>query len=163
MKNDNYHLGQLFWPVSRIMLGFLVEDHVISASIRAVFHQNFWQKCRGGSRASNMGGAILNICVQSARESFWPRPLLRNHTHLIAVKRGNNLKTWKNQWNSSFCLYRQVYQSDFIAKCISDRGFLARRGVLELAMSIEACMLSWLEGGCLSTQSTPPPLDPPLK
>ena len=50
----------------------------------------------------------------------------------------------------------QVYQSDFIAKCMSDRGFLARRGVLELAMSIEACMLSWLEGGCLSTPSTPP-------
>ena len=39
---------------------------------------------------------------------------------------------------------------------MSDLGFLARRGVLELAMSIEACMLSWLEGGCLSTQSTPP-------
>ena len=39
---------------------------------------------------------------------------------------------------------------------MSDRGFLARRGVLELAMSIEACMLSWLEGGCLSTPSTPP-------
>ena len=35
--------------------------------------------------------------------------------------------------------------------------FLARRGgVLELAMSIEACILSWLEGGCLSTPSTPP-------
>ena len=31
-KNDNYHLGQLFWPVSQIdiqhiMLGFLVEGH----------------------------------------------------------------------------------------------------------------------------------------
>ena len=38
----------------------------------------------------------------------------------------------------------QVCQSDFIAKCMSDRGFLA---VLELAMSIEACMLSLLEGG----------------
>ena len=34
--------------------------------------------------------------------------------------------------------------------------FLTRRGVLELATSIEACMLSWLEGGCLSTPSTPP-------
>ena len=33
MKNDNYHLGQLFWPVSQIdiqciMLGFLVEGHI---------------------------------------------------------------------------------------------------------------------------------------
>ena len=33
VKNDNYHLGQLFWPVSqidiqRIMLGFLVEGHI---------------------------------------------------------------------------------------------------------------------------------------
>jgi hypothetical protein len=26
-----------------------------------------------------------------------------------------------------------VYQSDFIAKCMSDEGFLARRGVLEVA------------------------------
>ena len=49
-------------------------------------------------------------------------------------------------WNSSFCPYRQAYQSDSIPKCMSDRGFLARRGVLELAMSIEACLLSLLEG-----------------
>ena len=41
--------------------------------------------------------------------------------------------------------------SQFIAKCMSDQGFMARRGLLELAMSIEACMLSWLEVGCLST------------
>ena len=114
---------------------------------------------RGGSRASNKGGANVNICTQNAREKFWPCPLLRNHTHLIAVKQGYNQKTWKNQWNSSFCPYRQVCQSD--CKFKSDQGFLARRGVLELAMSIEACMLSWLEGGCLSTQSTP--LDPPLQ
>jgi hypothetical protein len=32
-----------------------------------------------------------------------------------------------------FLLSKQVYQSDFIAKCMSDEGFLARRGVLELA------------------------------
>ena len=98
------------------------------------------------------GGAKLNNHVHN----FWPCPFSQNHTHLIAAKRSNNQKTWRNQWNSSFCPYRQVYQSDFIAKCMSDRGFLARRGVLELAMSIEACMLSWLEGGgCLSTPSTP--------
>ena len=41
--------------------------------------------------------------------------------------------------------------------------FLTRRGVLELAMSIEACMLSWLEGGCLSTPSTPPVSAPALQ
>ena len=35
MKNDNYQLGQLFWPVlsqidvQRIMLGFFVEGHVL--------------------------------------------------------------------------------------------------------------------------------------
>ena len=28
-------------------------------------------------------------------------------------------------------------------------------------MSIEACTLSWLEGRCLSTQSTPPPVSAP--
>ena len=32
VENNNYHLGQLFWPLSqtdvqRIMLGFLVEGH----------------------------------------------------------------------------------------------------------------------------------------
>jgi hypothetical protein len=32
-----------------------------------------------------------------------------------------------------FLLYRQVYQSDFIAKCMSDEGFLAGRRVLEPA------------------------------
>ena len=40
---------------------------------------------------------------------------------------------------------------EFLAtcKCMSDQGFLTRRGVLELGMSIEACMtlLSWLGGG----------------
>ena len=39
---------------------------------------------------------------------------------------------------------------------MSDRGFLARRGVLELGMSIEACMLSWLEGGVLKHPKHPP-------
>ena len=34
--------------------------------------------------------------------------------------------------------------------------FLARRGVLELAMSIEAYMLSWLEGGVLEHPKHPP-------
>ena len=41
--------------------------------------------------------------------------------------------------------------------------FLARRGVLELAMSIEVCMLSWLKGGCLSTPSTPPVSAPDME
>ena len=41
MKNDNYHLGQLFWPVSqidiqRIMLGFLVEGHILLCFIVGV-------------------------------------------------------------------------------------------------------------------------------
>ena len=78
---------------------------------------------RGGSRTSNKGGAKVNICARSARENFGHAPFLRNHAHLIAAKRGNNQKTWKNQWKSSFCLYRQVYQSYFIAKCMLDRGF----------------------------------------
>ena len=43
---------------------------------------------------------------------------------------------------------------------MSDGGFLARRGVLELVMSIEALYVVLAGGGCLSTQSTP--LDPPL-
>jgi hypothetical protein len=43
-----------------------------------------------------------------------------------------------------FLLYRQVYQSDFIAKCMSHEGFLARRGVLELAASgADLGILEW--------------------
>jgi hypothetical protein len=60
-----------------------------------------------------------------------------------------------------FLLYRQVYQSDFIAKCMSHEGFLARRGVLELAALANvyrSLYIVWQRGwGCLST-----PLYPPL-
>ena len=36
MKNDNYHLGQLNWPVSQIdiqrnMVGFVVDGHIYYA------------------------------------------------------------------------------------------------------------------------------------
>jgi hypothetical protein len=53
-----------------------------------------------------------------------------------------------------------VYQS---AKCMSDEGFLARRGVLELATwanvyaYMEACMLSWLKGGVEHPEHPLPP------
>ena len=43
---------------------------------------------------------------------------------------------------------------------MSDRDFLARRGVLELAMYIEAFMLSWLEGGAWAPKAPPPPYPP---
>jgi hypothetical protein len=55
---------------------------------------------------------------------------LQNHTHLIAAKQPENME---KSVELEFLLYRQVYQSDFIAKCMSYEGFLARRGVLELA------------------------------
>ena len=51
---------------------------------------------------------------------------------------------------------------------MSDQGFFARRGVLELAMSIEACMpvclyVVFAEGGVLEHPNhPPPPLYPPL-
>ena len=39
MKNDNYHLGQLNWPVSQIdiqrnMVGFVVEGHILCSAGR---------------------------------------------------------------------------------------------------------------------------------
>ena len=40
--------------------------------------------------------------------------------------------------------------------------FLTRRGVLELAMSIEACVLSWLEGGVLEHPKQPPVSTPDI-
>ena len=39
--------------------------------------------------------------------------------------------------------------------------FLARRGVLELAMSIEVCMLSWLKGGGVLEHPKHPPVSAP--
>ena len=102
-------------------------------------------------------------CAKCARNFLATPPFTKPHP-LNCREARQQPENVENQWNSNFCLYRQVCQSDFKlnhSKCMSDRGFLARRGVLELAMSIEACMLSWLEGGCLSTQSTP--LDPPLQ
>ena len=97
--------------------------------------------------------SITSLCIV---DEYFGHALFQNHTHLAKQQS----QTWGNQWNSDFCPHRQVYQSDFIAKInvCETEVFWLEGGVLELAMSIEACMLSWLEGGCLSTQTTPPAL-----
>ena len=47
---------------------------------------------------------------------------------------------------------------DFVVKCMSVQGVLARRGVLELAIQTNvygSLYVVFAGGGCLSTQSTP--------
>ena len=54
-----------------------------------------------------------------------------------------------------FCLYRQVYLSDFIAKCMSDRGFWGAR-----ASYVYRSLYVFLAGG--GGHPKHPPLDPPV-
>ena len=91
---------------------------------------------RGGSRASGVLDKIF------ACEKFWPRPFLRNHTHLIAAKRGNKQKTGRNQWSSIF-----ISTDRFISQILLEIFWGARASYVYRSLA---------GGGCLSTQSTPP-------
>ena len=73
----------------------------------------------------------MNNRAQSAREIFATPLFLRNHTHLIAANGGNKQENVEKSVKLEFLSLQT--------------GLLVRWGVLELAVSIEACML--LAGG----------------
>ena len=67
---------------------------VLTYSYLKCTHNTLLSLGTGANPEPPIRGVLIKIFAREARRKFWPRPFLRNRTHLIAVKRGNNQKTW---------------------------------------------------------------------